>query len=363
MAEHQGKILFIVPYPFAAAPSQRFRYEQYLHILKDNGYSYEISPFYDQKTWKVLYQKGNLINKSAGLFKGFLKRWALLFKIHRFDQIFIHRESSPAGPSVIPWLIRFVFHKRLIFDFDDAIWLPNSSKSNRSFRFLKMPGNALKLMKWSNVNACGNEFLRQKALQYNQNAVLIPTTIDTERSHDRETDHPLQGKLIIGWTGSHSTVDYLHQILPVIQELEKDYDFEFRVISDREPPFKIASLNYIKWKKESEIEDLEAINIGLMPLPDDQWAEGKCGLKALQYMALGIPVLLTPLGVNREIIIDGVHGYFCISSDDWKKRLISLLEDRLLLRKLGSVTRQRIESAYSVNANASKFLLLFTLKR
>jgi glycosyltransferase involved in cell wall biosynthesis len=218
-------------------------------------------------------------------------------------------------------------------------------------------------MKWATINACGNDFLLRKAQELNPNALLIPTTIDTEKSHDRVAEHPMHGKLIIGWTGSHSTVQYLHQILTVIKELEKEFDFEFRVISDRKPPFSCKSLHYIKWNKSSEIEDLAAINIGLMPLPEDAWAEGKCGLKALQYMALGIPVLLSPLGVNKQIIIEGMHGYFCEDSQDWHKHLRNLILDRALLRKLGSNTRTRVEEAYSVHANASKFLLLFASQK
>jgi glycosyltransferase involved in cell wall biosynthesis len=164
---------------------------------------------------------------------------------------------------------------------------------------------------------------------------------------------------MIGWTGSHSTIKYLNEIIPVLRELEKVYDFRFRVISDVNPDIDLKSFEYIAWNKKSEIKDLLPIDIGLMPLPDNEWTRGKCGLKALQYMALGSPVLLSPVGMNTELIEDGVQGYFCREPEDWRNKLELLLTDREKLKQMGAQTRSIVQDQYSIDSNRSKFLLLF----
>lgn len=359
MTDKGKRILFLVPYPPDKAPSQRFRFEQYLPLLRENGYSFRVSSYFNEETWRILYRRGHLLQKALGLFLGFMRRMNDLLMLGRYDIIFIHRESSPVGFPLIPYLLHRFSQKRVIFDFDDAIWIPNSSRGNRLFRFLKNPGNSLRLMRWSTVNSCGNEWLRHKALSLNADSRYIPTTIDTENVHRMIARPRLSGKFVIGWTGSHSTVDYLELILPVLRGFEQHHDIEFRVISDRPPGFTLQCLHYLPWTKETEVEYLAGIDVGIMPLPDDEWAKGKCGLKALQYMALGIPVLLSPVGVNPDIVRNGEHGFLCSGPDDWQRCIELLYNDRELLRKMASNTRRHVEAHYSVQSNAREFLLLF----
>ncbi|MBC6697805.1 glycosyltransferase family 4 protein [Hymenobacter puniceus] len=354
------RILFIVPYPPGRAPSQRFRFEQYLPLLSQAGHTYRLAPFISEATWSILYKPGHALAKAAGIVGGFLRRTGLLFSVPAYDYVFIHREASPIGPPVFEWLIAKVLGKKIIYDFDDAIWIPNTSEANKIVAGVKWHHKVGSICRWAYKISCGNAYLRDFARQFNANAVVNPTTIDTVNLHNRVRDQKAPGRLVIGWTGTHSTLKYLEQVVPVIAELEKQYDFEFRVISNQPPTLPLRSLNFQPWRKDTEIADLAGLHIGLMPLEDDPWAKGKCAFKALQYMALGIPALVSPVGMNTEVVQSGVNGYVCTTPADWRQALETLLRDPELRIQLGEAARSTIVRRYSVVANEQNFLNLFS---
>ena len=294
------RILFLFPYPAGTAASQRFRFEQYLNFLKEEGIYTDYQSFIDEKTWAILYKEGYMIQKALGILRGFLRRMAMLFRVYGYDYIFIHREASPIGPPIFEWIITKVFRKKIIFDYDDAIWLPNTTKSNALVAGLKFHQKTAWISSWSYKVSAGNAYLADYAKQFQKNktnVIINPTTIDTQNLHNQQKQQLANDDIpVIGWTGTHSTMKYLDEIVPVLAELEKEYTFYFLVISNKKPDFSLKSLTFIPWNKESEINDLLQMNIGLMPLSDDIWAKGKCGFKALQYMALGIPALVSPVG-------------------------------------------------------------------
>lgn len=353
----KGSILFIVPYPKGSAASQRFRFEQYLTLLENEGWRISYQSFLSEKAWKILYKPGHIAWKVFEILKGFIRRFLLVFSIHQYDFIFIHREAAPLGPPIFE-LIAKALGGRIIFDFDDAIWIPNYSENNRFFGFLKRFRNTQTVCKLAYKVSCGNDYLCRYAKQFNQQVVLNPTTIDTENYHNQINFHRAP-TMTVGWTGTHSTIRYLNDLLPVLERLEKSYSFTFRVISDRKPDFHLDTLEYFQWKEESEIEDLVEIDIGLMPLSADLWSEGKCGFKALQYMALGIPALVSPIGVNTKIVDHGVNGFICQSHEEWYQTLSLLLADRNMVQEMGTKTRLKIEQNFSIQSNAKNFLSLF----
>lgn len=352
------KILFMVPYPVGKAGSQRFRFEQYFGALKENGFDFEVSSFLSVEAWDVLYKKGFLFKKIAAIAKGYFTRLGDLFRMNRYDIVFIHREASPFGLPVIEWLVTKVFRKYTVFDFDDAIWISNTSESNWITSYFKRYSNANNMMKWATVVSAGNKFLAQQALRFNSAVVVNPTTIDTDEHHNEEKSHE-DSTFTIGWTGSHSTVQFLDEVYPILLELEKKYTFEFHVIADFPPKFQLRSMKFVKWTKENEINDLLALNVGIMPLPDNFWTQGKCGFKALQYMALGIPAVVSNVGVNAEIVDHDVNGCVCNSPDDWYNYLSKLISDKDYLVRLSRNTREKIVSSYSVQSNKTNFLRLF----
>jgi len=173
------KILFIVPYPTGKAPSQRFRFEQYYDLLKAQGYSFDCVPFLTDVIWVILYQHGRFILKASGILQGLLRRLALLFKLREYDFLFIHREACPVGLPFFEFIAARILRKKIIYDFDDAIWIPNYSEANSFFSFLKGYSNVKHICRYAWRVSCGNHYLCQWAEKYAQRVGYNPTTIDT----------------------------------------------------------------------------------------------------------------------------------------------------------------------------------------
>ncbi len=358
------RVLFLYPYPADSAPSQRFRFEQYLHFLEQHEFKLTRQSFWSGPTWKILYEPGFRLAKIAGILKGFGRRLLMLTKLWGYDWVFVHREITPVGPPIFEWIISRLFKKKIIFDFDDAIWLPNTSNENQIVSNFKWHSKVTSICRLSSRVSAGNEFLANYARQFASEVKINPTTIDTESLHnpDLYIDQNSQegnGSPVIGWTGTHSTLPFLKSIIPVIEDLQRSNDFSFMVISDRRPDFELDCLVYIPWRKETEILDLLKIHIGVMPIPDSPWAQGKCGFKLLQFMALKIPVVASPVGVNSQIIDSGEQGFLCIDHDTWHDRLERLLDDPSLRKSMGNKGRTRVQNDYAVSSNRDNFLSLF----
>jgi glycosyltransferase involved in cell wall biosynthesis len=355
------KILFLIPYPLNESPSQRFRFEQYFEILKSKGFDYRTQSFLDHDNWKYFAESGKILLKLMALVAGFAKRFSMLFTVSQYDFVFIHREITPLGPPVFEWIITSVYKKKLIYDFDDAIWLSDRRGETKLFQFLKWRSKVKSICKWSYKVSCGNAYLRDFAKQFNNCVVLNPTTIDTEKLHnpDLYKKNEQTHSLVIGWTGSYSTLKYLEDLQPVLNKIAENFDVSFLVIADRAPQIHLNSLTFLKWNIATEMTDLLKFDIGIMPLPDDEWAKGKCGFKALQYMAMGIPTIASPVGVNSSIIEHGISGLLASSQEDWIKNLELLISNSQLQKSLKKNSRNKVISQFSVSSNAPTFLSLF----
>lgn len=357
------KVFFLFPYPLGESPSQRFRFEQYFKFLEKSGVVAYKQSFWDLKTWRILYKNGHTVQKVVGFLTGILKRIFLLIKIGKADFVFIHREVMPVGPPMFEWIIAKIFRKKIIYDFDDAIWLSNTSAENRVVSFIKWHSKTELICKWSYRISCGNNYLADFAKQFNRDVVFNPTTIDTE-GHHNPAHYPQHssGKITVGWTGSHSTLKYIDLVIPILQQLETKYGdrFQFIVIANKKPELPLNNLVFIPWQEKTEIEDLSKIDIGIMPLTDDIWAKGKCGFKALQYMALQIPAVVSPVGVNTEIIDSELNGFLCISQEEWFNAIDKLIQNETLRHQVGANGRKKVVERYSVRSNSATFLSLFS---
>lgn len=327
------------------------------------GFTIDFHPFVNEAGWRILYTQGNLARKSLFILAGYLQRIGLLFTaVPRADFVFIHREASPVGPPFLEYLIARVLRKKIIYDFDDAIWLPNTSEENALAAGVKWHDKVANICRWSFAVSAGNDYLASFARAYNSRVFINPTTVDTENVHKpHNRKDPSDSVVHIGWTGSHSTLKYLHLIESVMTQLEVEFPDKVRfvVIADRAPSLALKDMLFVQWKKESEIADLAVLDIGIMPLTDDPWAKGKCGLKALQYMAMGIPTVASPVGVNTEIIEHGSTGYLCDKPASWLAHLRKLILDADLRRQFGDAGRRKVIENYSTASNRSAFLSLF----
>lgn len=355
---NKTNILFIAPYPTGLAPGQRFRYELFYGLLNEKGISFQIQNLLTVADYKNLYSQGGGMKKLFALFRGMVKRVILIFRIKQFSHVFLFREAFFFGPPIFEWIIAKVFRKKVIYDFDDAIWLPDPNGERGLWRILKWRSKVASICKWSWKVSTGNEYLAAFARKYSHQVVVLPTMVNTEIHISDETKKDKK-RLTIGWTGSHSTLFYLNEILPILQELENEIAFDFLVIANKNPELPLKNFRFLQWNKATEIEDLSKIDIGVMPLEDNEWSQGKCGFKLIQYLALGIPAIASPVGVNNEIIIEGETGFLANSNDDWANGLLQLLNNASLRERLGKNGRQLIEKKYSVKSQENRFLDLF----
>lgn len=346
-------------YPPNVAPSQRFRVELFVPVLNEHNINYKMHYFFDKSAWADLYVNGRYVQKLFGVMRGFARRFVSLFKSGEADYIFILREAVPVGPPLFEWFLSRILRKKIIYDFDDAIWIPGGEKISALKKFLKATWKIKHIIRWSYKVSAGNQFLANYALQYNNNVVIIPTVVDTRHGHHLLKDQDEPGKIVIGWTGSHTTLHNLDEIKPVIPKLKENFDFDFLIISNRKPNLDFDFI-YKKWEAATELSDLLMMNIGVMPLKRGPWFEGKCGFKLIQYLSCGIPAVASPVGVNDKIALHKQTGFIASSEVDWIKYLSDLLHDASLRKKMGRAGREHIEANYSLSSQALPFISLFS---
>lgn len=356
------KILFIVPYPLKRSPSQRFRFEQYFQLLQRNGFSFSVSSFLNSQNWQLFSKPGKPVDKLGALMRGFIKRFIDLLRAPFYHFIFIHREATPIGPPVFEWMLKYIFRKKIIYDFDDAIWLTDKKNESALERMLKWRNKVKYICRWSFKVSCSNEYLSSYASGFNQSVVYLPTTIDTDLLHNSALPNVKKkdSGITIGWTGSYSTLKYLKEVELVLTEIQLQHPHvTFLIIADRAPRLSIPSLRFMKWNPETEIQDLLNIDIGIMPLPDDEWTKGKGGFKCLQYMALKIPAVASGVGVNSKIVDQDINGFLANNPEEWKHYLLKLIKDKNLRESMGIAGQKKVEENYSVVSNSPVFLSLF----
>ena len=297
--------------------------------------------------------------KAIGTLYGFLRRLIHLFYCPFVDFVFIHRELTPLGPPIFEWIIARMMHKKIIYDFDDAIWMVNISVENRLVSGLKWHRKFFSICKWSYKISCCNEFLAENAGRFNTSVFILPTTLDS-RKFVKAPKKNHDDCITIGWTGTHSTLAYLSPIIGVIKNItEQNPNIVFRIICNKEPEWEMPNMQFVRWNKDTEVEDLSGIDIGLMPLPATDWARGKCGFKILEYFSMGIPAIASPVGINKEIIHHGINGYLCTNEREWKEHINLLLESKGLRDQMGQNGRRMVRKAYSPEVYNTIFLGLF----
>jgi glycosyltransferase involved in cell wall biosynthesis len=323
------------------SPSARFRLINLINPLIDAGYNVQVRiPYPDRVNmgkknrviwWTIQFPKlASIIRYLTTLY--------ILRDAQKFDYVVTNRDLVPefSIKNIESNLIKRGV--KLIFDFDDAIHIGDRKKKLDLF--------------FSKLYAVtpGNEYLAKYANNLNSNVVIIPTVVDTKYYKPAKQRKP--GKIRIGWSGSASTNIHCLPILQIpIEKLAQSSDFEFIVISNENPHISWAGVDikFIKWEAETEVRNLQLFDIGLMPLNNNEFEKGKCGLKAIQYMGIGIPALVSPVGVNSKIIDNGVNGFHCISNEDWINNLMKLISDENLRKEMGKNAMAKVFKEYSVH--------------
>ncbi|MFA0961292.1 glycosyltransferase family 4 protein [Roseivirga sp. BDSF3-8] len=352
------RILFVDMHRPNRSPSQRFRYEQYITHLENNGFQCDHSYLISANDDKVLYSPGSYVGKMRIFLKSYIKRLRDVMRASSYDIVFIQREAFMTGSTRFEK--GFADSKaKVVFDFDDAIWLQNVSEGNKALGFLKNAGKTSNIIGMADLVLAGNRYLANYAANFNDNIAIVPTTIDTneyEPDHTRRED----AQVCIGWSGSVSTIQHFQHAIPALRRV-KDRLGEgvtFKVMGDGSYVNQELGVQGIPWRPDTELQELNSFDIGIMPLPDDEWAKGKCGLKGLQYMALEIATIMSPVGVNREIIQDGFNGFLADGEDEWVTKMVMLAEDMTLRKSMGTRARQTVEEKYSTESQKSVYVKL-----
>ncbi len=353
------KVLIFAPAPLSVSPSQRFRYE---HYILDTAFPCDCTfthhAFFTEKAWAVLFKQKHLFRKTMGIVSGFLRTISMMFRVKQFDAVYVHRGITPIGPPVFEWMIARVFRKKLIFDFDDAIWVRTASAANPLAVWLKWNSKVKHICSYSTIVTVGNTYLASYAQKYNKDVRIIPTVVNTDNYHNKIKDHR-QALPVIGWTGTFTNFSSLETILPVIKRLQEKYPVSFEIIAEKNPNFSNITYRFIPWKRESEIADLLSFSIGVMPLEQKEMDKGKCAFKAIQYMSLGIPTVLSPIGANTSLVNDGEDGFFATDEQSWYNCLEKLILNTDLRIEVGEKARTRIVNDYSVKSSREAFCNLF----
>lgn len=318
------KVLFLIQGWKVAA--SRYRVLSYLPYLREKGIETEVSTYP----------------------RTVAENWAFFKSLPRYDVVFLQRKRLD---SVRLWLLRRRAN-RIVYDFDDSVMYRNSTVENpisrtRRKRFSRM-------LRASDAVIAGNEYLKREALKYNSRVEVIPSPIDIERYTPKSYDSKDDG-VILGWIGDHGSIHYLERMRPIFDTLAQKYHHvKLKIVCDTF--FECEHMEVIKkmWSSEDEVRDLQSLDIGLMPVMDDPWSWGKCGLKIIQYQGVGVPVVCTPVGINRDLVEDGENGFCARTPEEWIQKLSLLIDDRELRIKMGVSGRQKVGEGFSLQSCAPR---------
>lgn len=304
------------------SPSSRYRVLQYLPTFERSGIRCHVQSIPDT----------------------FSQRFRLIQSLGQYDFVFLQRKRF--GPF-LTWLLRNR-SKVLIFDFDDAIMYrsrtrPNQQVSeNRNRQFSRAVRSA-------DLVFCGNRFLFDHSVPHNAHSHIVPTTVDMDR-YPLKTYSPRE-RVTLGWIGSKGTLHYLQALSPVLEEIGRCRDdVQLKIVCNSFFDLEHLPVVKVPWQAETEVAEVQSFDIGLMPLGTDVWSQGKCGLKILQCLAAGVPVVATPAGVNAELVENDATGRQATTDEEWTTQLLALIDDPVGRERMGRLGRQRVMDGYSLQA-------------
>lgn len=351
-------MLVLCPYPVGVAAGQRLKFEQYYDDWREAGWEVMVSPYMDMALWSVAHQHGHVPAKLLGTVKGLIRRVGDLLRVRSYDLVYCFMYVTPVGTSLFERLTRLLA-RRLVYDIEDNVLTGQSLKGqfpNPLLRMFKGRGKARFLVRRADHVVTSSPFLNDKCLELNerQACTYISSSVDTDRFLPVNR-YSNDSTLTIGWTGTFSSSVYLDLLRGVFQKLAKRRAFRLRVIGNFDYSLDGVDLEVVRWAAEREVEDLQAFDIGVYPLPMEEWVTGKSGLKAIQYMAFGIPCVATNVGTTPMLIRDGENGLLVRSDEEWLAALERLLDDPDLRRKLGRQARADAVERYSTRAIARDY--------
>lgn len=349
------RVLALSSYPIEAAAT-RYRLAQFVAPLAERGITLDLRPFLSSQLFASLYRRTEIAGTAFGLMQSALRRFADVYAARDADVMLVQREAMMFGPPLIEWLAIKFAHCPMVLDLDDATYIPYTSPTYGRFgSWLKCFSKTDTLIQWARVVTCGNSSIAEYALSKGTAASVIPTVVDTERFRPAPATTE-RYPLVLGWMGTHSTFPYLESIFPALQQLARVHRFRLKVIGAGTHKIDIPGVQVesLDWNLEREISDFQSFDLGLYPIIPNEWAAGKSGFKAIQYMAVGIPYVMTPVAVCAVIGEQGVTHLEASTQDEWYRSLQTLLLDSDKRKQMGAAGRRHATEHYTVAAQANK---------
>lgn len=349
------KVLALTSYPIEAAAT-RYRLAQFVAPLAERGITLSVHPFIDSQQFASLYERAAWPQTARGLIVSAFQRFRDVWRSRSADVLLVQREAMMFGPPLIEWLAMNVGRCPMVLDLDDATYVSYISPTyNRFGSWLKWFGKTDKLIAWAQVVICGNNSIADYVSGKGAYAIVVPTVADTERFRPRAVNDQRRVP-VLGWIGTHSTYPYLESIFPALQRLARTHPFRLKVVGAGKSTIILPGVEVenLPWSLAREVDDLQSFDIGLYPLIADEWSSGKSGFKAIQYMAVGIPYVATPVGAAAEIGVAWTTHLLTRTQDEWHDALIRLLASPQLRKRMGEAGRQHALEHYTVPAQAEK---------
>ncbi len=341
------------------SPDSRYRILQYRSLAKDQDIVIDYRSLMGSKYyWWQIRNEQLLLRVLLYPFLLAIRLWQVLFLAPTYDAIWISREMAPFGPPLLErLLIRLC--KRTVLDVDDALHVSDKETSRLLPRLLRDRGKFGRVAGSYSAVVCGSTYLAEFYSQYASDVYVIPTVVDSSRYSRIE---PSTSKIVrIGWIGTPLHWHNLNTLRDAFLELAKEREFELVIVGLNQPlGWPLECIRYVKWTLQDELSYFSGFDIGIMPLRDSPFARGKCAFKLIQYMAAGLPVVASPVGANRDVVIYGTNGFLAESADEWRKVLRTLIDDPHLRQRMGKNGRELIGRSYSMHGMWPRYASILT---
>jgi len=350
-------VLALVPNLPRFSPGQRSSIELWERVLATVGIRVHYAPFETERLHRVLYKRGHHAAKVLEMLRAMRDRLALLRLLDDYDAVFVYREAALIGPAFLEKRIARR-GKPIIYQLDDPLYVPYRSPWNGYLSYLKCFGKVAEIAKVSRVVIVNSRHHREYVEQFNSNVWQIPSVVDTEKYHYQQPS-PNGAPVCIGWSGSPSTVGNIAIVADALRLLAERVEYRLHLIGGTD--FNLPGVRYTaqNWCEETEVEDLRQMQIGIVPIPVNEWNKRKFYMKVVQYMALGIPPVATPIGSNPEVIEHGTIGFLADTTEEWVNHLHRLIADPELRAAMSRRAAEVAEEKYSLRANAERIIAAF----